>query len=271
MVRTFEIAGGAAREIEPALSLVQSSAGLPQGAYTTLRTYDGNRFLRFGDHVRRLEESVAAQGRPGPLDEREVRAGLAAALRVTRHAESRVRLTWAPPWLFAAVEPFEALPEELYETGVACLTLQVHRDNPRAKDTRFLDTARAAYASLPAGRHEGLLVGEDGALLEGLTSNFFAVREGILHTEDQHVLAGLTRSLVMEVARGLLPLATTAVRMEQLGELSEGFLTSASRGILPVVRIDEITIGGGHPGPVTRELRVRFDAQVAREAEPLLA
>jgi branched-chain amino acid aminotransferase len=270
MVRTFEIASGIPREIEPAFDLAQSSSRLPPGAYTTLRTYGPDRVLRFAEHVRRLEQSVAARERPAPLDESAVRGGLAAVLAATRHSESRVRLTWAPPWLFAAVEPFAPLAPALYESGVACLTIPLHREDPQAKDTRFLETARAAYASLPAGRHEGLLVGEDGAVLEGLSSNFFAVREGILHTEEQRVLPGLTRALVLEVARSLVPLATTPVRVDQLGEVTEAFITSASRGVLPVVHIDDVHIGTGRPGRLTRELRGRFDEQVAREAEPLL-
>ena len=49
----------------------------------------------------------------------------------------------------------------------------------------------------------------------------------------------------------------------------EAFLTSASRGVLPVVRVDQVQIGNGRPGPVTRELRRRFDELVEREAEPL--
>ena len=267
MVRTFEVTSGDAREEEPASSLAQASARLPEGAYTTLRTYGGDRVLRFAQHVRRLEESA---GTPGALDEDGVRAGLAAALRAAAHPESRLRLTWAPPRLFAAVERFEPLPPALYDTGVACVTLPVRRQNPHAKDTRFLETSGAAYGSLPAGRHEGLMVGEDRAILEGLSSNFFAIREGILHTEEERALLGVTRSLVLEVARSMLPLATTAVRVEQLGEVGESFITSASRGILPVVRIDETWIGSGRPGDLTRDLHARFEAQIAREAEPLV-
>jgi branched-chain amino acid aminotransferase len=269
MVRTFELATGAAHEREPSPTLAEASARLPQGAYTTLRTYGGDRVFRLQQQIRRLEASTAAGGPVTLLDETAVRAGLAAAVRAAGHPEARVRLTWAPPRLFASVERFDPLPPALYEQGVACVTVPVRRENPHAKDTRFLPTAQAAYAALPPGRHEGLLVGEDGAILEGLSSNFFAVREGILHTEEDRVLPGLTRSLVLELARNVLPLATTAVRVEQLREVSEAFLTSASRGILPVVRVDEATIGDGRPGPRTRTLRERFDEQVAREAKPL--
>jgi branched-chain amino acid aminotransferase len=269
MVRTFEITNGEALEIDPAGSLAEASARLPEGVYTSFRTHGRDRVVRFGSHVRRLEESAALQNRPGRLDAVLLRQGLAAAVQAPRYRESRVRVTWAPPRLFASVEPFAPLPAALYEAGVACVTLPVRRDNPHAKDTRFLETAAAAYGSLPAGRHEGLLVGEDGALLEGLSSNFFAVREGILHTEEERALAGVTRTLVLELARSALPIARTAVFREQLGQTTESFITSASRGILPVVQIDEVWIGNGRPGPFTRELRQRFDDLVVREAEPL--
>jgi branched-chain amino acid aminotransferase len=269
MARTFEITSGQAREQAAAATLSEASGHLPAGAYSTLRTYGGDGVLCFTDHVRRLEHSVAAQGQPGRLDIVAARAGLRAAIQASGHAESRVRLTWAPPRLFATIEAFEPLPAAFYEQGVACVTVPVRRHNPRAKDTRFLETAAAAYGRLPPGCHEGLLVGEDGALLEGLSSNFFAISAGILHTEDERALPGITRTLVLEAARGVLPIATAALRLFRLAEATEAFLTSTSRGVLPVVRIDDVKIGSGRPGRITAELRTRFEQIVERETEPL--
>jgi len=268
-VRTFELAGTAARAIGEAPTLAQASAVLPSGAYTSLRTYGGSRVLRLEEHVRRLEHSVALQGQPGVLDSAAVRGAIAAALATAGHPESRLRLTFAPPRLFASVEPFEPLPEALYLEGVACVTLGVRRENPHAKDTRFIATAHGAYGSLPDGVHEGLLVAADGSLLEGLSSNFFAVRQGVLHTEDEQVLLGVTRGLVLELARGILPTDLTALRRAQLAEASEAFLTSVSREVLAVVRIDGQVIGDGRPGPKTRALRQAFADLVRREARPL--
>jgi branched-chain amino acid aminotransferase len=54
-----------------------------------------------------------------------------------------------------------------------------------------------------------------------------------------------------------------------LNRLSECFITSVSRGILPVVRIDSQVIGAGKPGPVTGQLMARVEALVEREAEPI--
>jgi branched-chain amino acid aminotransferase len=168
-----------------------------------------------------------------------------------------------------SVEPFEPVPPALYRDGVACLTFPFQRENPHAKDTRFIATAAGAYGTLPPGVHEGLLLGDDGSLLEGLSSNFFAVRKGVLQTEEERVLLGVTRALVLEAAEGLLPVERVAVRKAQLGETAEAFLTSVSRGVLPVVRIDAITLGNGRPGPHTRAVMAAFDDLVRREAQPV--
>ncbi len=262
----FEIREGEAQATGQATDLAAASADLPAGAYTTLRTYGGTATVRLERHLRRLEESVGAS--PGSLDRRAVGKALAQAVAAAGNPESRLRLTYAPPRLFVTVEPFAPLPPSLFRDGARCVTIPLRRENPRAKDTRFLATAEEARARLPPGAHEGLLVAEDGALLEGLSSNFFAVREGRLYTEEERVLHGVTRDLVLEVASSWLPRGPGPARLADLPALAESFLTSASRGILPVARIDERHLGPG-PGPVTRELTTRFERLLESEAEPL--
>jgi branched-chain amino acid aminotransferase len=265
--RTFEVLSGSLRLLGEFPSLTAASAALPQGSYTSLRTYGGRRVLRLAQHIRRLEESLP--GGPVGLDSDALRRGLASALGATGFPESRIRLTFAPPRVFVSVEPFEPLPEALYEQGIAARTLGVRRDDPHRKDTHFIATAARAYRELPPGVQEGLLVAEDGSLLEGLTSNFFAVLGGRLRTEEARVLRGVTRSLVLEIARNLLPVDLLAIRRDELPAVSEAFVTSVSREVLPVVRIDERTIGEGRPGEKTRALREAFRALVEREAEPV--
>jgi branched-chain amino acid aminotransferase len=268
-VSTYEVKDGALEPMGTAASLAASSSTLPEGAYTTLRTYGGRRVLRLDRHLRRLEESVALQGEPGTIDDTGVRRALRAAFDATGHPESRVRLTFAPPRLFLAIEAFSPPPKHLYREGVACVTLPLRRDNPHAKDTRFIAAAQRAYGRLPEGVEEGLLVGEDGALLEGLSSNFFAVTFGTLRTEDERALVGVTRTLVLEAAEGVMPVERRAVLRAELPNLAEAFITSVSRGVLPVVRIDERPVGDGRPGPKTREIMEAFAALVAREAREL--
>jgi branched-chain amino acid aminotransferase len=267
MARTFELQGEALGLVGESRDLREASEGLPQGSYTTMRTYRGSRLLRFDHHVARLRESAAQLGgSEAELAVARARRAVALALRATGHAESRLRLTWAPPRLFISVEPFAPPPASLYEDGAWCVTAAVQRERPQAKDTRFLASVAAGYDRLPPGAHEALIVGEDGSLLEGLSSNFFAVAGGRLHTEESRALHGVTRAIVLELAAQLLPVVRSALSVGQLAALDEAFITSVSRGIVPVVRIDDRTIGAGRPGPVGVELRRRFDALVEREA-----
>jgi len=263
VVQTFELASGDLRLLGSHPSLGDASSALPQGSYTTLRTYAGDRVLRLEQHVRRLEESLEDAA---PLDAAGVRRALALVLERTGYRESRLRLTYASPRLFVSVEPFEPLPETSYQKGARCATVALQRENPHAKHTGFIATAAHAYSRLAPGVDEALLVAEDGAILEGLSSNFFAVCKGVLHTEEARVLAGVTRAIVLELAAGLLPLRTQAVRVDQLDSVSECFVTSVSREILPVVEIDGRNVGGGKPGQKTRELMRRFAELVEEEA-----
>jgi branched-chain amino acid aminotransferase len=166
------------------------------------------------------------------------------------------------------VTTFVPLPPSRYHEGVACLTLpRLHRDQPRVKDTRFIPTARRAYARLPLGVEEALLLSEDGAILEGLSSNFFAVLGGALRTEEERVLAGITRALVLDAAQSLAPVVLRAVGRDELHRVEEAFITSASRGVLPVVRIDDEPIGDGRVGRLTQAVADAFAALVARETD----
>lgn len=267
-VASFEVEPGSFKPWRVHRTLRDASSDLPPGSYTTLRTYRGNRVVRLGQHVRRLVDSLPV---PATLEADAVAEALARAIEATGHPESRLRLTFAPPRLYVTVERFTPPAEACYREGVRCVTVVARRENPRAKDTRFLATAAEAYRALPAGIDEGLMLGDDGAILEGLSSNFFALVNGVLRGEDERVLPGVTRAIVLELARDLLPVALRAVRKDEIGDVAECFLTSVSRGVLPVVEIDGRAIGDGRPGPGTRELIGRFAAIVEREAVPLPA
>lgn len=264
--RTFEVTASGLVDLGRHESLAASSAALPHGAYTTLRSYGGRRLLRLAAHFDRLVESITLEGGTGALDRGLARSGIRAALDGTGHAESRLRLTFAPPRFFVAVEPFHPLPPTDYESGVVCVTLALRRQNPRAKDTHFIATARAAYERLPEGIAEALLV-EDGQILEGLSSNFFAVVEDTLRTEPERIIVGVTRSLVLELAGAVLPVVQRPVSLGELVAASEAFITSVSREVLPVIAIDGRPIGDGRVGPRTRALSAAFARVVKEEAE----
>jgi len=276
MVTVFELQNesGTIRALGQYQTMTDASAGLPAGAYTTFRTYSGDRVVRLAGHFRRLEESLALLGHTVRLNQNAAREAIAAARESAGHPESRFRLTLVagpPSRVFVAVEAFTPLPPADYARGVRCVTVHAERSNPHAKSTDFISTADQTKRRLPAGVNEGLMVAEDGTLLEGLSSNFFALTGRTLHTEEARALAGLTRALVLEVAASDgLAIVRRGIGLADVPNVEECFITSVSREILPVVGIDDQQIGSGAPGPRTRALMAAFADLAQREAQPIL-
>lgn len=273
MVTTFELVDGVDGEVQRVAEhagMSAASAALPEGAYTTFRTYHHDRVLRLGQHFRRLEESALLMGQHGAIDDGAAQRAIAGVIAQMGYGESRFRLTFAPPRLFISVEPFTPYAPALYEAGVRCVSVTLHRNTPHAKSTTFIASAADAYRALPADAHEGLMIADDGCVLEGLSSNFFAIDSArVLRTEEARALIGVTRALVLEVGQSVLPVSMEAVKYNDLPAVRECFITSVSREIMPVVMIDHFTIGDGTPGPITRELMRRFRDLVTREAVAL--
>ena len=273
MIMTFELIGSQLQRLADAESMTAASALLPPGSYTTFRTYSGSRVLRLEQHVRRLKESVALLNLHGALEYQAVRPGLGMAIQIAGYAESRFRLTFSPPRFFISVEAFTPYPPRYYTQGVRCVTVSSQRKNPHAKSTTFISSAGAASNALPADVHEGLMVADDGAVLEGLSSSFFALLDDVLHTEQERALIGVTQSLVLELMRTVAPqtaLSTQAVLSAELAHAQECFITSVSREIMPVVQIDDVRIAKGAPGPLTRNLMQALQELISHEATSVL-
>ncbi len=270
--------------------LDQASRCLPQGTYTTLRTFEGHKLLRLEAHFDRLERSATALlGHPVHLARRSLRCALARALHRCSFPESRLRITVAlegdpgpsaipmastidpgsdPLEVYITIESLQPVEADLYRRGVQVITMLITRADPQVKSTRFIAPSRELKAGLPSEVYEVLMVTGDGQILEGFTSNFFAVLDGRLVTAHQGILEGVTRSLVLELAAEILPIEGRPPRLAEIPRFDEAFITSSSRGILPVVVINDQVIGGGKPGPVTIELQHRYEEQVRREATP---
>lgn len=251
-------------------TLDDANRRLPEGGYTTFRTFYRFSILRLEDHFHRLEETAALAGQPVTLDQEQVCAALHEALARYPAENMRVRLTLdlrdVPGTVYILIEELRVPSPEAYQRGVRVVTRSLHRDNPKAKLTGFITQAADVRQGLPRGVNEAVMVGEDGLALEGLSSNFFAVKDGLVWTAEKGVLAGITRAMALEVIRERqIPLRLEGISAEALPCLDEAFLTSASRAVLPVVSIDGAAVGGGQPGRLTREIMQGYQALIDRE------
>ncbi len=255
------------------------SACLPGGSYTTFRTYNHHDALLLGDHLRRLESSAVLSGKNLHVNFENVRQGLRLAIAEIAdqgrgEIELRFRLTLdlevEPGRVFISAEQLHTPEERAYTQGVRLVTCQVQRSLPEAKLTGFIQEAGKERQTLPLDAYEAVMVDEDGRLMEGLSSNFFTIWNGVLWTAGEGVLPGVTRSLALETAHRLgLPVRLEAVRVWQLVEIQEAFITSSSRGVLPVVQVDQVIIGKGSPGALTRSIAAEFERLVQEKLEPI--
>ncbi|MBI5671202.1 MAG: aminotransferase class IV family protein [Chloroflexi bacterium] len=253
-------------------SMTEAARYEPQdAAYTVTNTYHTFQVLKFDAHLDRLEDSARREGIPLALDRPRLRMALRAMIAEAGYGDVRFRITVPcaqPDHLILSLEPFQPPAPEVYEQGVKCITLaDSARDNPAAKSTAWMHE-RERFA-LPPGVYTGLLLDSEGNILEGLSSNFYAVLAGELRTAGEGVLPGIAQQIVFEIAPGVLPLRKDAVNLRNLPRLSEAFITSSSRGIVPVVQIDGVTIGAGVPGQHTQALMTAYRDWVARHLEEL--
>lgn len=242
---------------------------LPQGYYSTFRTFDGGkRVLGLRAHLQRLYKPAESQLINVSVSANKLRRYLADVLD-GYSGEARVRVIMAKDGqVYIAVEALRPLPPEIYLQGVKVIITDVQRENPRLKSTNFILASESERAEISRSNvFEALLV-HNGNILEGITSNFFYYMSGKLGTARQNILLGVTRRTVLQVARDSgLEIVYGPLKWEQVSALSEAFLTSSSRGIVPIVQIDDVLVGEGVPGPVTKKLIDGYRVYVMQHAE----
>jgi branched-chain amino acid aminotransferase len=204
-----------------------------------------------------------------PLEKTALRSQIAEIVQVNLPHESRVRLLFTKHGrLYIAMQPFEGLPESVYTNGVKVITSEAARHDPRIKDTGFISASTAQRSLLGKDVFEILLV-QHGKILEGMTSNFYAVKGRTLITAQRGILLGVTRKAVLRLARGQG--MSIEYRPPKVTErFDEAFLTSSSRGVVPIVSLDQKAIGQGSVGKWTKILSQAYQAYVKERSEKII-
>lgn len=245
--------------------------------FETIRTYAGELFA-LDEHIARLEESAAKLHIPLPVDKVALVEETRLAVLEANNPESyaRVMLTRGTgplgldidladgPTRVILVEPLAMPPREHYERGISAACVETVRASDAADSAKlgnYLASVLALRKAKEAGALEALVVNRDGLVVEGTTSNVFAVLAGRLVTPplDIGILAGITRAEVLSAAgESGIAVDERALSPEALYRADELFITSSIREVLPVVTVDGHTIGTGRPGPITQRLHRTF-------------
>jgi branched-chain amino acid aminotransferase len=259
-------------EFDQYTTLDEVSLFLPQGVYTTFRTYSNkSRVVGLQNHLDRLQDSARSLGWNERIDYLSIRNILRALLSEWRVGECRVRITLdltnEPGSLYFSIANFVELATEIFERGVRVRISNRHRILPEAKKTSFIRDTQDLKAIAGDSVFEWIIV-ENQKILEGITSNFFAVRNQQVFTADRDVLKGVTRAAILVLAEKLnIPVNFEPIPVDDLASYQEAFITSSSRGVVPVIQLDEQLIGDGLPGHITRQLQNAYWAYLETAAE----
>jgi branched-chain amino acid aminotransferase len=250
-----------------------------EGVYETLRTYNGQPFL-FDRHMRRLRTSADMLALGVPLTDAEIDARFRETMRAAdlgdggREAYLRIlvtrgigELTYDPsacpnPSIVVIVKPHVSPPADVFERGVTVALVPIVRNhpgsvNPLIKSNNLLNNALAMQEAFRRGGFEGVMRNYRGELAECTQSNLFVVKAGAALTPpiDAGLLPGITRAFLFELGREAgIAVREAVLRDDDLFGADEAFLTSTTREVVPIVHVDDRTIGAGRPGPVTRAL-----------------
>jgi branched-chain amino acid aminotransferase len=247
-----------------------------EGVYETLRTYNRVPFL-YDRHVRRLRASAGFLQLDVPFSDEGLATWIGDTMEAAgdmQEAYIRVLLTRGVgeltydvratpvPSLVIIVKPLEEPPARVFSDGIRIALVPILRNhpgsvNPIIKSNNLLNNALAMQEANRRGAEEGLMCNYRGELSECSQANFFIVRGGVALTPkiDAGLLEGLTRSFLFEIGQDVgVQVRNETLFPKDLETADEAFITSTTRELSPVTRIDDRVIGSGKPGPVTVKL-----------------
>jgi len=243
--------------------------------FESLRTYNRRPF-HLDEHLERLYRSASII----ELDVPHTRDFIAHIVQETierntyKHATIRLFVTGGESEdeviptdqavLAVLITPLGERDMESFARGTKLITTRLQRALPEAKTSNYVAAIRALKEAARHGANDALFVNEQGHVLEATRSNFFVFRGDTLITPRLRVLIGITRNVILSLARGRFTIEERPILLEELSTVDEAFLTSSSKEITPVVQIDDWMIGDGKPGPRTYELEQRFIELVER-------
>jgi len=263
----------------PAVLLEDRGYQFGDGVYEVIVSCRG-KYLALKEHLDRLERSCRELSIITSYSRAEVEDFCHLLLKESQMDDAMLYIQWtrgAAPRshsyptntrsiLSATIHPRKELAAELIENGVKALILPDERWlRCDIKSLNLLANILAKQKAMEAGCFEALLVRDGKIITEGASSNCFCVKKGIIYTAPASnlILAGITRAIVIKLAEKLgFTVKQEFVSLEFYLQADEVFLTGTTTEVMPVIQLDEMSVGGGKPGPVTRELQEAYFSKI---------
>ena len=236
------------------------------GIFDFLRTYGGKPF-QLGAHLRRLIRSAALLDMRFPWDIEELDEIVIETMRRNGFDESSIRLVvtggdspndFMPAGesrLLVMVTPTIPFSPSAYDQGAEVVTVEMQRHMPEVKSINYIPGITAQKMALRFNpKSIEAIYRVNGKIVEGTRSNTFIFKDGAWITPAEDLLLGITRAEVIKLIEAKGPLDLRDISLAEYLAADEVIITSSTKEIIPVVKVDDVTIGAGVPGDNTRQL-----------------
>lgn len=283
--------GALVEEGEAKVSVFDHGLLYGDGVFEGIRFYNG-RVFRLEEHVRRLFDSARAIMLKMIWTPEEVSVAVRETIQANGLTDGYVRLVVTrgagglgldpnrceKPSMFVIASTISLYPDQYYEEGLALVTCSTRRPtpgslSPQVKSLNYLNNVMAKIEALQAGAMEGIMLNEQGFVAECTGDNIFIVRDGTIFTPPvaDGALDGITRNVILELCEQLgVPFVEKTMTRYDLYVADECFLTGTAAEVIPVVALDQRSIGDGKPGEISKKMISAFRELAGSTGTPIL-
>ncbi len=270
-MRTYYVDGQFVLEDKAVIPVDDLSVLRGFGVCDLMRTYKGRPYF-LTEHIKRLENSAKEIDLKLPWSTEQIETIVLKTLeKNSRIDEANIRIVitggsskdfltpQGRPRLLVLVTEIPTLPGEWYEKGVKVITIEQERNIPGAKSISYIPATLALKKAKKVNAVEALYMDRNGFVQEGTTSNLFAFINKRLVTPGKGVLKGITRQVILAVTQEMFKIELRSIHINELLSADEAFISGTNKGIVPVVTVNDSTIGGGIVGGGTKKVIKALD------------
>jgi len=227
------------------------------GVFETLRTYNGQIF-KLSEHIDRLFYSAQILEIKNIISKDELIKKTIEVFAKSKLSESRIKIVLTNTELMIWPQELTLRSSDWYKTGINIVTYFTQRSFPEVKSMNCLANVMGQKWARKNNCYEALLIDQNNIVREGCYSNLFWVKNNILYTTKTKILKGITRQIVLKIARDMMKIQEIDSSIDQVKLADEVFITNTTSEILPVCKIDNNVIAEGRVGQKTKLLMELF-------------
>lgn len=255
------------------------------GAFEGIRSY--NRLVfKLDEHVTRLFETCHTLMIDIGMSKKEMSKAITDTLKANKLNDAYIRVVvtrgegdlgldprkcFGRPSVIIIADKITLYPKELYNKGMAIITVPTIRNhpealNPRLKSLNYLNNILAKIEANNSGFSEAIMMDHQGYVAECTGDNIFIIKDKVLSTPSQGRLKGITRDAVLEIAKKLrVQYEERFITRHEIYTADECFLTGTAAEVIPVVKVDGRLIGDGKPGKSTAKFIKLFHEVIKKD------